>query len=98
MSDCLIALESLLISDINDISRTDVSQQIFLAAKSFFSFLLLDNCLYVVFKGARLVHRGDKFGIYNVRIIPFRLARFTMLVVRPLLRNPVLIVSGLIED
>ena len=97
MSSRLRTLKGLLEGDIDNVSRSDVSQQIFFTSTCLFSFFLLDHVLDVVLEGAGFVERWDEFGEDYFRIIPFGLSGFPGFMVEFLPGNPFLVVGGFIE-
>jgi hypothetical protein len=94
----LIALEGLLVGDINNISRSDVVEEVLLAPQGFLLLLFLKHSFNVMFITAWLVERRDEFRIDDTGIIPLGLTRLAMFIIQLLPGNPLLIVGSLIED
>jgi hypothetical protein len=94
----LIALEGLLIGNINNVSGSDIVQEVFLAPEGFLFLFFLYHSADVVLVAAWLKGGRDEFGVDDIRIVPLGLTGLPMFIIQFFTRNPLLIVGCLVED
>lgn len=92
------ALEGFLIGDFNNISWSDIVQEILFAPDGFLLDLLLDHLLQVLPEVAGLPQGGDLSRGHYLRVAPNGHSGFTMLAVRLLSCDPVGVIGSLVEQ
>ncbi len=97
MSNSLLAFESFLVSDVDDIAGPDVAHQELFSSEGFGSLLFFNNGLDVLSGWHGSVHGWHDQGEHDVGVIPSFLTGFSGFVIQSLARDPILIEGSFVE-
>jgi hypothetical protein len=98
VSNSLFAFEGFLISDIDDISRPDVSHEELFFSERLCTLLFFNKCFDVLSWCHFLVHWWNNQWEHNIGIIPRCLAGLSGFMIEFLARNPILVEGSFVKN
>lgn len=97
VSNSLLAFESFLVSNVDDIAGPDVAHQELFFSEGFGSLLFFNNGLDVLFGWHGSVHRRDDQREHDIGVIPSFLTWLSGFVIQSLTRDPILVEGSFVE-